>query len=75
MKKKNPRAKRKSGEGKGGHPFPFFAVSRRFSEIKSHVYGKRQIQVENFSEQKISRQKLSRTVLMDKTSVKLFIFE
>ena len=26
-----------------------FQVALRFTEIKSHVYGKRQIQVENFS--------------------------
>ena len=37
--------------------------------------GKRQIQVENFSEKKIRRQKLSRTILMDKTVVTLLIFE
>ena len=37
--------------------------------------GKRQIQVENFSEYKISRYKQSRTILMDKTGIKLFIFE
>ena len=35
---------------------------------------KRQIQVENFSEWKISRKKLSRTILMYETSVKLLIF-
>ena len=33
--------------------------------------GKRQIQVENFSEQEISRIRLSRKILMDKTGVKL----
>ena len=37
--------------------------------------GKRQIQVENFSEYKISRYKQSRTILMDKTGIKLFIFK
>ena len=86
-KKKDPRAKR-AGR-KSGHPFPlpspllsslrspnfFLQISRRFSEIKSRVYGKRQIQVENFLEWKTSRQKLSRTVLMDKTGVKLLTFE
>ena len=35
----------------------------------------RQIQVENFSKQKISRSKLSRTIVMDKTGVKLLIFQ
>ena len=35
---------------------------------------KRQIQVENFSEWKISRKKLSRTILMYETGVKLLIF-
>ena len=37
--------------------------------------GKRQIQVENFSEYKISKYKQSRTILMDKTGIKLFIFK
>ena len=31
--------------------------------------------VENFSKQKMNRQKLSKTVLLDKTNVKLLIFE
>ena len=35
---------------------------------------KRQIQVENFSEWKISRKKLSRTILMYETGVKILIF-
>ena len=39
-------------------------------EIKSHIYfttnGEHQIQVENFSEEKIGREKLSITILKDK---------
>ena len=36
--------------------------------------GKRQIQVENFSELNLSRLKLLRTIVMYKTSVKLLFF-
>ena len=42
-----------------------FIREKYLREFKYHVYGKRQIQVDNFSKQKMSRKQL-KTILMDK---------
>ena len=41
-----------------------FIGKKYLAEFKHHVYGKRQIQVENFSKQKMCRKQL-KTILMD----------
>ena len=51
-----------------------FIGKKYLAEFKHHVYGKRQIQVDNFSKQKFADKSSSKQFLWIKNCVKLLIY-